>query len=175
MITLQVIIFCYILGSIPFGLILSTIYKKNDPRKYGSKNIGATNITRISGWRLGSLTLLLDILKAFVPIKICTIYNQELIPLASLALFFGHLYPVWLKFNGGKGIAVVIGILFGFSEIYGLFFISTWIIVALFSKYSSLSAMVSSIVTLIIMLHFKEQNMFWVIFIIQKLMNFSLQ
>ena len=86
MITFLIILFGYILGSIPFGLIVSRLFKRDDPRKYGSKNIGATNITRISGWKLGSLTLLFDVLKAFIPIKICLLYNQGL----SILITFQH-------------------------------------------------------------------------------------
>ena len=166
MITFLIILFGYILGSIPFGLIVSRLFKKDDPRKYGSKNIGATNITRISGWKLGSLTLLFDVLKAFIPIKICLLYNQGLIPITSLAVFIGHLYPVWIKFKGGKGVAVFIGILFGISKIYGLIYLLCWIIVAYISRYSSLAAIVSSILILITMILFKEQILFWLILIL---------
>ena len=133
------------MGSIPFGLILSYFFKKEDPRKMGSKNIGATNILRVNGWKLGSLTLILDILKAFIPVKLCSMFKPELIPLVSVLIFFGHLFPVWLRFKGGKGIAVFIGILFGISKILGLIFLISWLFIALIFKYSSLAAIISSV------------------------------
>ena len=135
----------YLFGSVPFGLILSILLKKEDPRQSGSNNIGATNITRLSGWKLGFLTLILDILKAFVPTKICYIFYPELVLLVSVSVFLGHLFPCWLKFNGGKGIAVLIGILFALSYLYGIFFLLSWLIIACIFRYSSIAAIISSI------------------------------
>lgn len=135
----------YLFGSVPFGLILSILFKKEDPRQSGSNNIGATNITRLSGWKLGFLTLILDILKAFVPTKICYIFYPELVLLVSVSVFLGHLFPCWLKFNGGKGIAVLIGILFALSYLYGIFFLLSWLIIACIFRYSSIAAIISSI------------------------------
>ncbi|MDC3091381.1 glycerol-3-phosphate 1-O-acyltransferase PlsY [Rickettsiales bacterium] len=153
----------YFFGSIPFGLILSIIFKKNDPRQSGSKNIGATNITRLSGWRLGFLTLILDILKAFVPVKICYILYPELVFLVSIAVFLGHLFPCWLKFSGGKGIAVLIGILFALSYVYGIFFLLSWLLIAYIFQYSSLAAIVSSILIYFFTLVQGDLNNSWLI------------
>ena len=139
----------YLLGSIPFGFLLSYFFNKTDPRINGSNNIGATNIARLNGWRLGLTTLILDILKAFIPIKILLYYSSNLFTLFSLAIFFGHIFPIWLKFKGGKGIAVFIGILLAISYLHGLIFLTTWLLIALGFKYSSLSALIASIVVLI--------------------------
>ena len=149
---LLTIILCYIIGSIPFGLLISLIFKKNDPRLEGSKNIGATNITRTSGWRLGLITLICDILKGYIPVML--LKNTQFMPdLLIFFIFLGHLFPIWLKFNGGKGIAVIIGCLTAYNTIYGLIFIFTWLIVAIISKYSSLSALFASSVVLLIIFH----------------------
>ena len=139
----------YLLGSIPFGFLLSYFFNKTDPRINGSNNIGATNIARLNGWRLGLTTLILDILKAFIPIKILLYYSSNLFTLFSLAIFFGHIFPIWLKFKGGKGIAVFIGILLAISYLHGLIFLTTWLLIALGFKYSSLSALIASVVVLI--------------------------
>ena len=139
----------YLLGSIPFGFLLSYFFNKPDPRINGSNNIGATNIARLNGWKLGLTTLILDVLKAFIPIKILLYYSSNLFTLFSLAIFFGHIFPIWLKFKGGKGIAVFIGILLAISYLHGLIFLTTWLLIALGFKYSSLSALIASIVVLI--------------------------
>lgn len=148
-----VIFLSYMIGSIPFGLLLSLIFKKKDPRFRGSNNIGATNITRISGWKLGLATLLLDVFKAFVTVKICSAFNEQFFLYCSIAVFLGHLFPIWLKFKGGKGIAVFIGILFSISPVYGLIFLILWFITAKIYKYSSLSALVSCLIILLIVLY----------------------
>ena len=139
----------YLLGSIPFGFLLSYFFNKTDPRINGSNNIGATNIARLNGWKLGLTTLILDVLKAFIPIKILLYYSSNLFTLFSLAIFFGHIFPIWLKFKGGKGIAVFIGILLAISYLHGLIFLTTWLLIALGFKYSSLSALIASVVVLI--------------------------
>ena len=139
----------YLLGSIPFGFLLSYFFNKPDPRINGSNNIGATNIARLNGWKLGLTTLILDVLKAFIPIKILLYYSSNLFTLFSLAIFFGHIFPIWLKFKGGKGIAVFIGILLAISYLHGLIFLTTWLLIALGFKYSSLSALIASVVVLI--------------------------
>ena len=94
---------CYGAGSIPFGLFISIIFKKGDPRQLGSKNIGATNVLRLGGWRLGLFTLILDLLKAFIPIKLVIMYNYQYVGISILFVIIGHLYPIWLGFKGGKG------------------------------------------------------------------------
>ena len=153
----------YFSGSIPFGLLLSILLKKKDPRNLGSKNIGATNITRINGWKLGLLTLILDILKSFIPVKICHIFYPDYLSLISVSVFLGHLFPFWLKFKGGKGIAVLIGILFGFSYLYGTFYLLSWLLIAYIFKYSSLAAIISSISIYLFTLIQEDINYSWLI------------
>lgn len=148
----------YTIGSIPSGFLISKIFKKNDPRSSGSKNIGATNVTRIHGWRLGFATLVFDISKAWIPLNLLGEERKELlIVICSISIFLGHLFPVWLKFKGGKGVAVFIGILFSISIEYGVLFLLVWLIIFLFFKYSSLSAIISTLVILITIL-LKENN-----------------
>ena len=117
-----ILLACYLIGSIPFGLVLSKLLNKSDPRLVGSKNIGATNIVRTSGWKLGLLTLIFDMLKGFIPVVVLKNYfiDQSFV---ILFIFLGHLFPIWIKFKGGKGIAVIIGCLFGYKFLYGLIFI----------------------------------------------------
>ena len=138
---------CYLAGSIPFGLLLSIIFEKNDPRLGGSKNIGATNIARLSGWKLGLSTLLLDILKSFFIIYFFFL-NTNFVGLAIISVFLGHLFPVWLKFKGGKGVAVYIGILLAYNFPVSLVFLFVWAFIAIIFKYSSLSALSASIIAL---------------------------
>ena len=107
-----IIIISYLFGSIPFGLILTKTFIGKDIRKIGSGNIGATNVLRSGNKFIGYLTLTLDILKAVVPILFVNFYYNDQLYLASLSVFIGHVFPVWLKFKGGKGVATYVGILF---------------------------------------------------------------
>ena len=119
----SIFLFGYFLGSIPFGLILTKISGLGDIRKIGSGNIGATNVLRLSGWKLGLLTLFLDFAKSIITLKYTISINPDFFASASIALFLGHVFPIWLKFKGGKGIAVFIGIIFSISFIHGLLFL----------------------------------------------------
>jgi len=134
----------YLLGSIPFGLILTKLFLKKDIRNIGSGNIGATNALRSGNKLVGYSTLLLDILKAIIPVIYVKFNYPDFIYISSLSVFLGHVFPVWLKFNGGKGVATYVGILFSINLIYGFVFGLTWIIIFLFSKYSSLSSLLGS-------------------------------
>ena len=151
-----VFLFSYISGSIPFGLILSKLFLDKDIRKIGSKNIGATNVLRAGNKYIAALTLLLDIFKGVVPIVITNYYFPNLIYLSGLMAFLGHIFPVWLKFKGGKGIATYLGIIFALSLKLGLFFCVSWILIAFITKYSSLSAIVSTLI--IFLISFLENN-----------------
>ena len=142
---LIIIVTSYLLGSIPFGLILTKLYLKKDIRNIGSGNIGATNVLRSGNKLIGYSTLLLDILKAILPVLYVKFYYPDFIYISSLSVFLGHVFPIWLKFNGGKGVATYVGILFSINLIYGLVFGIVWIIIFLFSKYSSLSSLLGSI------------------------------
>ena len=151
---LIILLFSYICGSIPFGLILSIKLKKGDPRNIGSKNIGATNVLRLGGWRLGLITLIMDILKAYIPLKIVLQINENLVGLAMISITLGHLFPIWLKFKGGKGISTLIGILLAYNTIFCFIYLITWLISALIFRYSSLSAILATFINLIIFFTF---------------------
>ena len=142
---LIIIVTSYLLGSIPFGLILTKLFLNKDIRNIGSGNIGATNVLRSGNKLIGYSTLLLDIIKAILPVLYIKFYYPDLIYISSLSVFLGHVFPIWLKFNGGKGVATYVGILFSINIIYGLVFGITWIIIFLVTKYSSLSSLLGSI------------------------------
>ena len=147
-----VILFSYLSGSIPFGLILTKIFRGQDIRNIGSGNIGATNVLRTGNKLLTALTLVLDILKGYIPVIIVQQYFPGLIQLSCLLAFLGHIFPVWLKFKGGKGVATYLGILLALSIQLGFLFIFTWLTVSLIFKYSSLSSMFSSLTVFIVTL-----------------------
>ena len=136
--------FCYLLGSIPFGYILTKIILKKDIREIGSGNIGATNVLRSGNKFIGYVTLILDILKTVVPILFINFYYNDQLYVASLSVFIGHVFPVWLKFKGGKGVATYVGILFCLNYFSGIVFCITWLLIFFIFKYSSLSSIVSS-------------------------------
>ena len=138
-------IISYLMGSIPFGFILTKTFLKKDIREIGSGNIGATNALRTGNKLIGYTTLILDIIKAVIPVIYVKLYHPELIYIASLCAFLGHVFPVWLKFKGGKGVATYIGILFTINIFLGFIFCVSWIIIFLISRYSSLSSLVGSL------------------------------
>ena len=145
-----IIFFSYLAGSIPFGLILTRIFSKTDIRKIGSGNIGATNVLRTGNKYLAISTLFLDSFKGYVAVKTTIILFPESSQISALMVFLGHVFPIWLKFNGGKGVATYLGILFALSLSLSLLFIFTWMIVLLIFKYSSLSSMFSSLTVLVV-------------------------
>ena len=135
----------YLMGSIPFGFILTKIFLKKDIREIGSGNIGATNALRTGNKLVGYSTLILDIVKAIIPVIYVKMNYPELIYIASLCAFLGHVFPIWLKFIGGKGVATYVGILFSINILLGLIFIVSWGFVFLIFRYSSLSSIVGSL------------------------------
>ena len=135
----------YLMGSIPFGYILTKVFLKKDIRDVGSGNIGATNTLRTGNKSLGYSTLILDIIKAIIPVVYIKYNFPELLYVASLCVFLGHIFPIWLKFKGGKGVATYVGILFALNIYFGLIFIVIWLIIFGFSKFSSLSSLIASI------------------------------
>ena len=153
--------FSYFCGSIPFGLILTKTFSGKDIRNIGSRNIGATNVLRTGNKYLAFTTLILDIFKGYFAVTITQQYFPELIQLSALLVFLGHIFPIWLKFKGGKGVATFLGILFALSYSLTLLFILTWITVALIFKYSSLSSIFASITVFVI--SFIKENMVKVI------------
>ena len=145
---MDIIIIClisYLMGSIPFGFILTKIFLKKDIREIGSGNIGATNALRTGNKVLGYSTLILDILKAIIPVLYIKFYFSEFIYISSLCVFLGHVFPIWLKFHGGKGVATYVGILFVIDIYLGLLFTFVWFFIFIISKFSSLSSLIGSI------------------------------
>jgi glycerol-3-phosphate acyltransferase PlsY len=144
--TAQIILFiaAYLLGSLPFGLIIAKI-KGVDIRAQGSGNIGATNVTRVIGKKLGAVVLVLDLLKGALAVVIALNFGDENYIPALCAAFavLGHIFPVWLKFKGGKGVATTLGVLLALSPIVGVAVIASWIVTYIITKISSLSALVA--------------------------------
>ncbi|MBW8320909.1 MAG: glycerol-3-phosphate 1-O-acyltransferase PlsY [Rhizobium sp.] len=137
----------YLMGSIPFGLLLTRMAGHGDLRSIGSGNIGATNVLRTGNKKLAAATLVLDALKATIAAVIAqAVFGQNAGLIAGFAAFIGHLFPIWLGFKGGKGVATYIGTLLGVAPLMVLVFAAVWLAVAFVSRYSSLSAMVATLV-----------------------------
>ena len=145
-----VALFSYLSGSIPFGFLVTKIFGKIDVRNIGSGNIGATNVLRTGNRFLAASTLILDILKGYVPVFISAKYFPELIELSCLSAFLGHLFPIWLKFKGGKGVATYVGILAALSLQLFFLFAFTWLVITLIFKYSSVSSMFASLTVFVV-------------------------
>ena len=139
-------IYSYLLGSIPFGLILTKIFLKKDIREVGSGNIGTTNVLRTGNKFLALTTLLLDLLKGFVSVFITLLYFESLASYSALICFIGHIYPVWLKFKGGKGVATYLGVILALSYKFFLIFGLSWIALSLLFRFASLSSMISTLI-----------------------------
>ena len=131
----------YLSGSVAYGLLLGKMSGLGDIRKAGSGNIGATNVLRLGGKKLAAATLLLDALKGFIPVLIARQIHMDYAVLAALGAFIGHLFPVWLGFKGGKGVAVALGVIFALSWQLGLILCLIWLAVAMISHYSSAAAL----------------------------------
>ena len=161
-------IFSYLIGSIPFAFLLTKIFLKKDIRNIGSGNIGATNALRTGNKSIGYATLFLDITKAVIPIIYLKLNFTDYIFVASLCIFLGHVFPIWLKFKGGKGVATYVGILFSINLSIGLVFIVVWFVTFLISKYSSLSSLFASLTIPIYLFIFTSQNFifFFIMFIL---------
>ena len=159
-----VISISYLMGSIPFGLILTKVFLKKDIRNVGSGNIGATNVLRTGNKIIGYLTLILDVLKAVIPVLYVKLNFPELVYISSLSAFIGHVFPIWLKFKGGKGVATYVGILFSINYFFGIIFIVSWLIIFFISKYSSLGSILSSLlVPIFIFLNSSYENQYFFI------------
>ena len=162
-------IISYLMGSIPFGLLLTKIFLKKDIREIGSGNIGATNVLRTGNKTIGYITLILDILKAVTPVIYVKIFYQDFLYISSLCAFLGHVFPVWLKFKGGKGVATYVGILFAINFYLGLIFTFSWFITFFISRYSSLSSLVGALsvpVYLLILTQFDQVIFFTIMFVL---------
>ncbi|SES10317.1 glycerol-3-phosphate 1-O-acyltransferase PlsY [Rhizobium sp. NFR03] len=151
--TLGFLLFGYLLGSIPFGLLLTRAAGLGDVRKIGSGNIGATNVLRTGNKKLAAATLLLDALKGTLAAAVGYHFlGPEAGIAAGFGAFLGHLFPVWLGFKGGKGIATYIGVLLGLAPLVVLVFAACWLIVAKVTRYSSLSALIATVVVPVVLL-----------------------
>jgi glycerol-3-phosphate acyltransferase PlsY len=148
------LVFGYLLGSIPFGLILTKLAGAGDVRTIGSGNIGATNVLRTGRKDLAAATLLLDALKGTVAVLVAARFSQDAAILAGLGAFLGHLYPVWLRFKGGKGVATFLGCLIGIYWPAALVFAAAWLAAAFLTKYSSAGALVASLASPVALLLF---------------------
>ena len=142
--------FSYLSGSIPFGLILTKTFSGKDIRNIGSGNIGATNVLRSGNKVLAATTLILDLIKGYIPVALVQTFYPEHFQISAVMAFMGHVFPVWLKFKGGKGVATYLGILFAFSLQLSILFIFTWISVSLIFKYSSLSSMFATLTVFVV-------------------------
>ena len=162
-------IISYLMGSVPFGFILTKIFLKKDIREIGSGNIGATNALRTGNKTIGYSTLVLDILKAVAPVVYVKIFYQDFLYIASLCAFLGHVFPIWLKFKGGKGVATYVGILFAINIYFGIIFAISWFITFFVSKYSSLSSLVGAAsipIYLLILTQFDQGIFFTIMFVL---------
>jgi len=147
------------MGSIPFGFVLTKFFLKKDIRDIGSGNIGATNALRTGNKSLGYGTLFLDVIKAVIPVIYVKLNYPDYIFIASLCVFLGHVFPIWLKFKGGKGVATYVGILFSINLTIGFIFIVVWFFTFLTSKYSSLASLFGSLSVPIYLFFFTNQNL----------------
>ena len=162
-------IISYLMGSVPFGFILTKIFLKKDIREIGSGNIGATNALRTGNKTIGFSTLVLDILKAVAPVIYVKIFYEDSLYVASLCAFLGHVFPIWLKFKGGKGVATYVGILFAINIYFGIIFTISWFITFFISKYSSLSSLIGAAsipIYLLILTQFDQGIFFTIMFVL---------
>ena len=160
--------YAYLMGSIPFGLIITNLFLKKNIRKIGSGNIGATNVLRTGNKSLAALTLFFDTLKGYLSIYITVNFYNDLIYFAGLICFVGHIFSIWLKFKGGKGIATYLGIISAISLNFSLIFSLTWITVLFIYKYSSLSSIISTLTIFIYSLFLNDFNLsiyFFILFV----------
>ena len=156
---LIIVSYSYLLGSIPFGLIYSKIAGLGDVRNIGSGNIGATNVLRTGNKQVAAYTLLSDIAKGSIAVLITNKFFSEYILLSFLIVYLGHIFPIWLKFKGGKGVATFIGGILIINYVLCLVFLITWAVVAKIFKISSLSAIAGFIVTLLTAFVLYDQNL----------------
>ena len=170
---IYVFVYSYLLGSIPFGLIITKIFLGKDIRKVGSGNIGTTNVLRTGKKSLAAATLLFDVLKGYFSIIITYNYFNDLIYLSALICFIGHIFPIWLKFKGGKGVATYLGVILGISLNLGIVFGVTWIVIALIFRYSSLSSILGSMSVWIYSISFTNEIQSYFLFFLFVIIFFT--
>jgi glycerol-3-phosphate acyltransferase PlsY len=159
-----VAVYSYLLGSIPFGLVLTKIFLKKDIRDIGSGNIGTTNVLRTGNKSLAVATLVLDLLKGYFSIIITFTYFENLISYSALICFIGHIFPIWLKFKGGKGVATYLGVILALSYKFFLIFAISWLVLSFLFRYASLSSIISSLIVFVYS-YFFINNFFLILFI----------
>ena len=160
-----VAIYSYLLGSIPFGLILTKLFLKKDIRDVGSGNIGTTNVLRTGKKSLAAATLLLDLLKGYLSVIITFNYFQDLISYSALLCFVGHIFPIWLKFKGGKGVATYLGVILALSYKFFLIFGIVWLVLTFLFRFASLSSMISTLIIFLYSYFFENNNFSLILFI----------
>jgi glycerol-3-phosphate acyltransferase PlsY len=149
---------------VPFGLIITKIFLGKDIRKVGSGNIGTTNVLRTGKKSLAAATLSFDVFKGYLSILITYNYFNDLIYLSALICFIGHIFPVWLKFKGGKGVATYLGVILGISLVLGIVFGITWLVIAVIFRYSSLSSILGSMTVWIYSFLFANEMQSYLLF-----------
>ena len=155
----------YLIGSIPFGYLFSKYISKIDIREIGSGNIGTTNVLRTGNKLTAILTLIFDVLKGFTPVWISMQFSSELYIYVAIFTLLGHMYPIWLKFRGGKGVATFLGLIFAISSYSGFLFIFSWIIIALIFKKSSVSSLSATLLSSLY-IFFYNSNLFLLLMLI---------
>ena len=168
-----IILVSYLFGSIPFGLVLTKIFFKKDIREIGSGNIGATNVLRAGNKILGYSTLILDILKAVLPILYIKFFMNDYLYISALSIFIGHVFPIWLKFKGGKGVASYLGILFCLDIVTALIFGVVWISIFILFKFSSLSSLLASLTIPIFQFFYNSNSDYYFYFMMFILIFFT--
>ena len=168
-----IILVSYLFGSIPFGLLLTKIFLKKDIREIGSGNIGATNVLRSGNKILGYSTLVLDILKAVLPILYIKFFMNDYLYISALSIFIGHVFPIWLKFKGGKGVASYLGILCCLDIFTALIFGIVWISAFVLFKFSSLSSLLASLTIPIFQFFYNSNSDYYFYFMMFILIFFT--
>ena len=168
-----IILVSYLFGSIPFGLVLTKIFFKKDIREIGSGNIGATNVLRAGNKILGYSTLALDILKAVLPILYIKFFMNDYLYISALSIFIGHVFPIWLKFKGGKGVASYLGILCCLDIFTALIFGVGWISIFILFKFSSLSSLLASLTIPIFQFFYNSNSDYYFYFMMFILIFFT--
>ena len=159
------ILLSYLMGSVPFGYLFSKYVSKIDIREIGSGNIGTTNVLRTGNKLTAILTLFFDVLKGFTPVWISMQFSSELYIYVAIFTLLGHMYPIWLKFRGGKGVATFLGLIFAISSYSGFLFIFSWIIIALIFKKSSVSSLSATLLSSLY-IFFYNSNLFLLLMLI---------
>ena len=160
-----VAVYSYFLGSIPFGLVLTKIFLKKDIRNIGSGNIGTTNVLRTGKKSLAIATLVLDLLKGYFSVIVTLTYFENLTSYSALICLVGHIFPIWLKFKGGKGVAAYLGVILALSYKFFLVFGVSWLILSFLFRFASLSSIASSLIIFIYAYFFNDSNYSLILFI----------